>query len=240
MITPLYGQLCPLTQSRGGLPARWNGIVSCWHLEETSGSRVDAVGSNTLTESAVSTGYGTGLLGTNAAKFDLNANQYLYCNDNATIRSGDFNFAWSAWVNPTTLPGYWTPFGKWDGLNKREWAALGIGTKISLYYMKGGVQFGPFEAPTVLSVGAWALLFVWYDATADTFNLQVNNGTIATASLAGGPDATAGRFTLGVHDGGTSPMNGLLDECLHWKTTIPSAADRTAIYNGGSGLAYPN
>lgn len=64
-------------------PVQQSGIVSYWKLDETSGTRVDSIGSNDLTDNNT-VGYGTGKV-SNAADFEADNSEYLSVANNASI-----------------------------------------------------------------------------------------------------------------------------------------------------------
>jgi hypothetical protein len=77
-----------------GIPLQQTGIVSYWKLDETSGSRADSIGANTLTDNnTVLSGAGKV---SNAADFELDDSDYLSVvnNDSIDITSDFFLACW--------------------------------------------------------------------------------------------------------------------------------------------------
>jgi hypothetical protein len=97
------------------------------------------------------------------------------------------------------------------------------------------------SSKTDLTTGVWYFVVVWHDSVADTDNIQVNNGTVDSISSAGHtPNNGAADFCLGAR---TYPsfegyFNGQLSSVSFWKRTL-TTNERTELYNGGTGLAYP-
>lgn len=70
-------------------------LVACWDMEEESGTRYDAVGSNDLTDNNT-VGVTSGISG-NAANFELENNEFLSIPDNGNLSSGQ-DFTITGWV----------------------------------------------------------------------------------------------------------------------------------------------
>jgi len=82
-------------------------LISFWGLEETSGTRVDAHGTNNLTDNNTVTS-ATGKVGT-AGQFTNANSEYLSITDNASLSTGDIDFSAQAWV-------YFDSFGTQRGI----------------------------------------------------------------------------------------------------------------------------
>ncbi len=84
----------------------------------------------------------------------------------------------------------------------------------------------------------WQLGIAWRDAVAGVIGISVNDGTPttgATAFLAGNTSP----FCIGGDDPPTTaPFNGPIDEVGIWSRVL-TAAERTALYNGGAGRTWP-
>ena len=87
------------------------------------------------------------------------------------------------------------------------------------------------------SMDTWYLVFAWHDATADTINIQVNDGGVDSLATGGNAPANrSGLFCIGT-EYGSGKFNGLIDQVGFWKRTL-SSIERTRLYNDGNGLAY--
>src|SRR6185295_10218115 len=73
-----------------------NNLVAYWKLDETSGSRSDSFGSNTLTDNNT-VGSTAGKVG-NAAQFIQANTEYLSAADNAALSVADIDFTFAFWV----------------------------------------------------------------------------------------------------------------------------------------------
>jgi hypothetical protein len=78
----------------------------------------------------------------------------------------------------------------------------------------------------------------WHDAGADTINIQVNNGTVDSTTGVFGNSET---FIIGgekVGAGADFEFDGLIDEA-GIRNRVLTTAERTELYNSGSGRTHP-
>ena len=76
-----------------------------------------------------------------------------------------------------------------------------------------------------------------HDAANKKLCIQVNDGAVDEADYTAGVFAGASPFRVGAWantSGAIVRLDGYLDEVAVWKNYIPSAAERTWLYNGGS------
>jgi hypothetical protein len=86
------------------------------------------------------------------------------------------------------------------------------------------------------NVGTWYLVIAWHDSVLNTINIQVNNGTPNSAAHTTGVfDSTAPWRVGGM---GGANWDGRIGPVAFWRAIL-IAAQRTALYNHGVGLAYP-
>jgi hypothetical protein len=79
----------------------------------------------------------------------------------------------------------------------------------------------------------------WHDSVGNTINIQVNNGTADSAAHNLGVFYGTAPFAIGARDAAAADYwDGLIDEVGFWKRVL-TADERTTLYNGGNGLAYP-
>jgi hypothetical protein len=217
-------------------------LVSYWKLDEASGNATDSHGSNTLTDNNTVTTT-TGKIN-GARSFAAASNEYLSRTDNADLSvSGNTDFAISCWVNITDKSVLRNFLAKWDNTgNQRAYR---------LEYNSGNDRFqmtvsGDGSASTTVvadnfgspSTSTWYHVIAWHDATADTINICVNNGTPDSAAHSTGVFDNNIAFTMGARNGPFGLWQGAIDEVGFWKGRILDATARTALYNSGSGLSY--
>jgi hypothetical protein len=216
-----------------------NSLVAYWTLDEQNGNRADSVGGNTLTDNN-STGYNTGVIG-NAAETDFAAHRYLSAPDSASLSTGGTSFSMT--------------FAVWVNLNDKTQVNYILSKNNSLdydiYYSVGANRFRFCYGGTLLtgncinadslgspSTGVWYYVVGWYDASADTLNIQVNDGTIDSSGSTLEPSDSSGSFYIGKEEYSPSYSDARIDEVGIWKRTLTSA-ERSALYNLGAGCAYP-
>jgi hypothetical protein len=221
----------------GGASSLLTGLIGYWKLDEASGTRNDAHGSNHLTDNG-SVGSNTGKLG-NAADLD-GVNDSLILGDNADLSTGDIDFTWTCWMYLDTKPTGNNAYAihKQDeyGLLYRDY---GGHDRLAFLVNDGAVIVNASTLGSP-STGTWYFIVCWHDATANTINIQVNDGTVDSAATAGtAPSDTANEFQLGRYTAGT-PLrwDGRLDGVGFWKRVL-TATERSNLYNSGSGLEYP-
>lgn len=231
-------------------------LVAWWALDEASNgtgavSRADSQGANTLTDNNT-TASGTGVKG-NGADFEADNAEYLSIADNAAVSMGDIDFTLAGWAKFESAPANTqsrTLLAKWNySANKREYALQwerqdGSARNHIVFKVSSagtGATATALNASTLglPSTATWYFIVAWHDATANTLNIQVNNGTVdSTAHNSGAfdSDSTLLVGTFGAPDAGQY-MDGILDEMAIWKRKL-TPAERTWLYNSGSGRAY--
>jgi hypothetical protein len=224
-------------------------LVAFWELEEASGTRNDSHGTNHLTQTnGVSSA--TGKVGT-GADFELSSSQYLTVTTNSTIRMGGLNnnnhldFTIAFWVKFESLPA-----SEQDLVSKFETSSSGREYRVIYNNATSRLTFqvaadggsvasataNNFGAPTT---GVWYFVVAWHDATADTINISVNDGTANSTAHSTGVKGGASPLRLGAIGRASlaSYLDGMLDQVGIWKRALTSL-ERTELYNSGSGLAY--
>lgn len=218
-------------------------LISYWKLDEGSGNRADANGSNTLTDNNTVTS-ATGKINS-AADFERDNNEFLSHTDNADLSTGDIDFSFACWVNLESKPAAQNLYiaAKGDSDPTTEWALFyrGFGGtdrfRFTINQFTANVDDDPLGSP---AIGTWHFIVCWHDSVADTISIQTNNGAVASTATGGlGPQDLGGSFRLGGFDGtATFAFDGLIDEVGFWKRVL-TAQERTDLYNAGAGLAYP-
>jgi len=223
-------------------------IVAYWKLDEASGTREDSVGSNDLTDNNTVT-QAQGKVD-EAAQFTNeypNPYEYLSHADNADLSTGDIDFTIAAWVYGDRTPEsneYWGIVTKDSDSDSREYFLIWNGNENRFHFRvmdgsasKGEVKATTFGAPSTLT---WYFIVVWHDATANTVNIQVNNGTVDSAATSGAPADTDAEFRIGRdYSDNYRCWDGRIDEVGFWKRTL-TEAERTALYNSGNGVSHPH
>jgi len=218
-------------------------LVSYWNLNETSGTRSDAHSTNDLTDNNFVTS-NTGILG-NAGQFTRADNEFLSHVDNADLSTGDIDFTFTAWVYLDDKTTHQRIITKLNTVgNNREYIVgydLSANRLFFIVYHDGtGGSATQVDADNLgsPSTATWYFVVCWHDATANTLNIQVNNGTADSAAHSTGSFDGTATFNIGAQQSANQWWNGRIDEVGFWKRTL-TAGEKTSLYNSGSGFAYP-
>lgn len=224
-----------------------NGLVAYWKMDETSDgsgavTRNDSAGANHLTDNGT-TPSAAAVVG-NGCNFTRANKEYLSCNSNATLQTGDIDFSFAIWVNFKAVDVVQWIAQKWnpDNANK-EWL-LRYNTATSrlefLWYINAS---GTNVKATANNLGApqintWYLVVIRRNKTTQKIDISVNGGTPNEATGATGGNAGAGQLLIGTDSYIESLVNGYTDEAAMWKRYIADA-EVAELYNGGSGNTHP-
>jgi hypothetical protein len=223
-------------------------LTAHWSLEEASGSRADDTASaQTLTDNNTVT-QAAGIIG-NAAQFTAANVEYLSRADNASLSTGDIDFAVAGWMYLDTLVNM-VLAAKYEILgNQREYLLFYnhndhvTNARFSFSVSNNGTALTTldatnFGAPTTAT---WYFVVAWHDSVNNVIGISINAGTAnTTAHTTGVFDSTA-TFAIGTLYNNASrvyPMNGRIDQVAFWKGHIPDATERTWLYNAGAGRTY--
>jgi hypothetical protein len=216
-------------------------LISCWELEEASGTRFDAVvasandlgDNNTVTQA-------TGKVG-NCAHFTSANTEFLNKASNASLQvSGSFSVA--VWVKFTsvTTAGFIAKQAGSGGSGVREYYlayAAGYGFNFSVRNSADTTSSSAIHAGGGATTATWYFITGVFDAAGPTVHVNRNAGT--RTSIAGPAAAYVGtnQVCLGSFSDGTLLLNGDLDQVCFWNRAI-TTGEETTLYNGGAGLSY--
>jgi hypothetical protein len=220
--------------ANGDLPQDGS-IVSRWVLDEDSGTRVDSVGSNDLTDNNTVLVATTPQFSADAADFEAGNSEYLSVADNASLSiTGDLSF--SAWVKFESGAGsaYRVIMSKWEsgGAGKRAWfLRTSASNQIEFAYSSDGSSTDGYELVAWNpSNGVWYHMAVVYDASAGEVDFYIN-GAQQGATQTGGPTSIhdgTGALWLGRET--TRYMDGLIQDAVLWNAEL-TAAEVEDLYN---------
>lgn len=208
-----------------------NGLTAHWKLD-ASGLLVDSRGSHTLTNvGGVATA--AGKFG-EAADFDADTAKALKITDATGLRGGDISLCIAAWVYPRDLDPTNMAVARQRG--DEYWLAL-AGGGVGDFYILGNGDYPEVNTANTAGLNAWHLLIGWADKDARTVNVQLDNGTVASTDAPGPWEIAAGDLIIGAINFAVG-CDGKLDAVSIWRGTIPTENQRTALWNGGDGLAF--
>lgn len=214
------------------------GLVAFWKLEEASGTRVDEVGSNDLTDNNTVT-QATGKVG-NAAQFTAANSESLSIADNADVSMGaGVQFTIAGWFYLDNKSTYRHAWAKWESGVQFEYRLLyNVDTdKFEFWVSSDGSGFSTVTATSFgsPSTATWYFIMCRYDGT--NISISVNDGTVNntafTADVFNGTQA----FRLGSKTGGDY-WDGRIDAVGLWKRAL-TTAEVTEFYNAGNGREHP-
>jgi hypothetical protein len=214
-------------------------LVSYWKLDETTttGTRLDQLGSNTLTVGGSLVASTPGKL-SNAA-YSSNAAGWLYHTDNA---SQDFSaapgIAIAGWINIVGLGAKFQP----TMLSKWTTSAINFGlfydsTSVAFHFglSANGAAYTECLLPFTPTFGTWYFVCGTWDGT--TMSLSVNNGIPVSVPFAGPIHHDAVDMQIfGLNSAVLSDCK--VDELGLWKRGLTPTEIGT-LYRGGIGLSYP-
>ena len=213
-------------------------LISYWKLEEASGSRADSYGTNTLTDNNTVT-QAVGKLG-NCAQFTALNMEKLSIASNSGLIPGASSFTITVWAYLDSKPTISRILSKDNGLAATSEYALwyyGIDDRFRINVAFNGASSIGLNANNfgIPSPSTWYFIIAWVDADADTLNISVNNGTANSTALSSALNSTSTEFDIG-SDATGNYFDGRIDSAGFWKRVL-TAAERTALYNSGSGRA---
>lgn len=201
----------------------------------------DSHGSNTLTNVNTAT-FAAGKIG-NAVSLASASSQYLTIADNAAFSVGDIDFTIAGWFNLTTKSAAMAMVSKWNTSSEREYELLYFNTPDRFLFQVSTSGTGTAATATANnlgspSTGTWYFIVCEHDSTANEIRIQVNDGTADATAHSGGVRDGTSDFRIGARSTAGVYFNGLIDEVGFWKRLLTSD-EKTRLYNGGNGLAYP-
>lgn len=175
-----------------------------------------------------------------AASFAAASTQTLTTTDNASLSMGDIDFTIAYWIKPSTLGTLQTPIGKYTASTSTTGEyMMRLAANDRFHFGVGsGSSFVSATATTpAVTTGQWYFVVGWHDASNDTVNIQVNNGTVYTEAHSGGVNDGFVDFTIGARTDSREYFNGALDNVAIWKRVL-TAHERTSLYQAGVGRSY--
>jgi hypothetical protein len=215
-------------------------LTNHWKLNEASGNRAPSHGSMTLTDQNT-VGSTTGKLET-AAHFVSGSSEYLSRSNHADLQTGNIDLTVAGWTRWDSLSGTRALVSKGNLAiaAEFEYVVESVGAELRTYVADGSSEGVIACTSVTLATGTWYFWVFWHDATNNQLGLQVNNGTSHTTSWTTGLYVSGFEFTLGRHSASSSGyFSGDLESVSIWKNKVLSSSERSELWNGGNGLAYP-
>lgn len=222
-----------------------SGLTAWWPLEEPSGNRRDATPNGNDLAAVGEPDNVAGKIGFGIQE-SIGDFDYLEAASAAWNNPGDTDFSFAGWVYLDTKATDQSLVSKWN-LNSAE-ASYNTYYKTStdrfvFAVTHDGSTVAEIEADSLgaPSLATWYFVVVWHDATANTINIQINNGTVDSLAHSLGVQTSTQEYRMGVivNGGGSNDddLDGRLDEWSLWARVLTSG-ERTDLYNAGSGVTY--
>lgn len=211
-----------------------NNLVAYWPGNEASGNLLDAHTNALHLAQSNTVGAAAGKVYPTARKFEWSA---AYHADNALLSTGDVDWTIAFWYKLSTNYGGVYLGKHYNMASNIEWFVTSWGLAVSANGTTTNVL-----AKTLTSA-AWQLVVCWHDAVADTINIQTDNGAVSSKAHTGGTYNGTAKFAICADGDGHNWMLATVSPVAFWKSAaggggVLTAAQRTALYNGGAGLAY--
>lgn len=214
-----------------------NTLISYWKMDAApAGVTPDIQGSNHLTLHNSAGSVAGGIIN-NALVFNSATNDYVSAASNSSLQvTGSFTF--SLWVKL---------YSQVSGtiLQKGSGAAfdytLAYDTTATGFYWtvasgpSGGSDFA-FGGGLVAN-GVWTHIVLWYDSVGALVHIRFNDVTTFNSVTCPALIQTANQFVIGANGSPLAFSNCYVDEVGFWKRVL-TAAEITALYNGGAGLPF--
>lgn len=206
-------------------------LTSSWEMDEASGNRADSHGANTLADNGTVGSVASTLSAkkNGAARFVKANSERLTHSSNASLQTGEIQFCVAGWVFLTS-----------SGAGSDRCVI----SKGSEFYVDFGGT-GVMEAQTMhldavlgdtIGYDAWHWFYFQYDPAISQIAIQLDGGTLYTATASNSITPDSGDLEIGSFFGGSGAMDGMIDELYWWKNRLLNADERTSLQNG---LYYP-
>jgi hypothetical protein len=235
---PMFGFFLTLEEikiRRTRLSIRDLGLIAYYKLDETSGDRMDSVGTFTL-ESVNNVPSAIGKVGLSA---DLTAASSQYLDGtNSDTRDGlafpDESYTIFGWLLMDEIPTSTAVLSKID-----NYEFFVTSSQVLWNHCDTDFNTIPVSISGALNTDTWYFFAVVYNHEAQTLSLSLNNGTPTTVPVTTGSAAGVGFFVMGRRLAPTALyMDGRIDEVGIARAAL-TASDIEYLYNSGNGRTYP-
>lgn len=217
--------------------------TAAYPLDEVSGNAIDAVGSLDLTENGTGgIGTGTGKVTSTARDFESSDDDYFSHASNAAFQFGDIECMLRLWVKLESKDANQTIITKDDGASGEYFLRYRTGTDRFDFVVYGSSGYGDqgfVQADTLgsPSTGTWYLIHAWHDPAANKLYISVNaQATPDESAHSAGIYVGTGEFRISTHT--IQQYDGLMNDMVVMKNAFLDGSERTADYNGGTGVAF--
>jgi hypothetical protein len=175
----------------------------------------------------------------NAANFTGAPSESLSRATSDPVEFGDRDWFLACWARATSLPGLQVMVSK-DGVGagNREFALyLNATGNLRALVGDGGTGVEIILSTFVPTINDWNYYLVINNSASKNLEVFVNNSSEGSITYSLTPGVTSQDFLIGQNPG-ASTWNGQIDQVIKGNF-LPTFAQRTALYSGGSGVADP-
>lgn len=215
------------------------GLVSYWKLD---GNSNDAVTTNNGTDNSIVYSAGNGIIVQGAGM--NGSGSYISVASNASLQI-TAALSISCWVKATNFSSRrWLVTKHNNDISNAEYGLAVDNSSKLIFFSANTTNYYYIHTTTqTVGTGAWHHCVVTRagNASGSTVKLYIDGTSYAFTVDSNNPSFVAAGtypFQIGAFNGNNENMLGAIDEVGIWNTEL-SAADVTALYNSGAGLAYP-
>ncbi len=169
-----------------------------------------------------------------AIQFNASALSHLTIASSASTQVTG-SFTWAGWVYFDSDNALMRIAGKGHVQGNGTEYSLFRSSDEKIYLHVGNGSSGQSVMSAVVAKDAWRFVVGWYDATAQTVNVQIDDASPVSESWTGGVQQAANPCEVGGQAGAARWMDGRIDSLMFFKTVLDSDA-RATLYNSGEGL----
>jgi hypothetical protein len=176
-----------------------------------------------------------------AIQFTAADKEYLSIADNASLSTGDIDFAFAFWVYMDTVTTNRTIVSKAATSSQREYDFQVAINQFKFVVYNGTTTSGTLTHSTVISAGTWYFVVGYHDSVNNLIGISLNGAAFETSATTDVVKDSTAAFCVGANpDAGTlNYMNGRVDSLLFYKKVL-STDEVTWLYNSGAGRMVPD
>lgn len=227
----------------GGSTNLMTNLIAYYKMEESvTQTRVDQVNALNLTDGASNLGSDPNGINGTCAYANGSSCQLTHADDPLFQVGGNQDFTFQVWINVVGAS-----LGTQCLINKGSFDLthdeyiVYLSSSAPKFSVGNGTTSQSATWGSTISDSSWHQIIAWYDHIAQTVNISVDNGTPVSQSWTGGTQTTTGKQFVAFDnsDIGGFHYTRKMDEVGFWKRVLTSS-ERTALWNGGAGLAFSN
>lgn len=220
------------------------GLLSCWELDEISGTVVyDSHGINNGTNVGATINQ-TGIIGKCYSFYRAQIDRLTF--GNILSFEKDQAFSINVWAKRTEISRSHALVTKaqFGGNNTGYGLELTASNELS-FFLRANINNSIYvTGSSTIGSNSWAMFTVTYDGSSSAYGVNAYvNGYAESLSIVydtlTSSIITTSQFCIGARNLTAIPFNGYMDNTLIYNRVL-SQEDITALYNGGLGIAYIN